>query len=245
MMGTVNWIAKKEFAGYFLTPIALVFLVTFLLMSVCATFFWGQFFILNEASLRAYFYWLPFILAAFVPAVGMRMWCEERRQKTFELLLTMPIHVWQAVLGKFLAGVAFLLLGLLLSFPIPLTVLLLGQPDFGPMLCGYFGSLLLSAAMLAICSLLSAVTANQVISYVSSAVICLFLILGGHQSTMMFLREWLGGGRFHEMLAGLSVSRRFETFQRGVIDVGDCVYLLSIVAVFLLGTILVLQKGKR
>ena len=244
-MNTVALITKKEFAGYFLTPIALIFLVAFLLMSVCATFFWGNFFILNEASMRAYFYWLPFIFAAFFQADGKRMWCEERRQRTFELLLTLPIHIWQAVLGKFLAGLSFLFLALLLSFPIPATVLYLGKPDIGPMLSGYLGSILLSGAMLSICSLMSAVTSNQVISYVSSAVICLFLILGGHQSTMMFIREWLGDNALQNVIAGLSVSRRFETFQRGVIDAGDCVYLLSIMAVFLMGTIIILQKGKH
>lgn len=240
------WIARKEFAGYFRTPIALVFLLTFVVMSMVATYLWGRFFILDEASLRSYFYWLPYMLVLFVPAVGMRFWCEERRQGTIELLLTMPIEPWEAVWGKFIAGILFMGTGLAMTFPMVITVEILGAPDYGVLASGYIGALLLSGSMLAGCSLLSALTSNQVISYVAGAALCLAGVVGGHQSCMQFIRAWFGNGMVRDLVAWLSVSSRFETFQRGVIELGDCVYLVSLSIVFLYGTELALssRRGK-
>ena len=231
-MGMSLWIAWKELRGYFVTPVALVFLVAFGCLSVLSTFLWGDFFLLREASLRSYFYWLPFLWVMFVPAVGMRFWSEERRQQTLELLLTMPVRLWEVVLGKYLAGLACLGLGLAMSLPLAVTVCVLGEPDLGVMACGYVGGLLLGGALLAICSLLSALTSSQVIGYVSGAVMCLLLVVGGHQSSQQFLRQWLGGW-LGGLLGWLSMTRRLETFQSGVLDVGDSCYLLSLVVLFL------------
>lgn len=243
-MRTALWIAWKELRGYFVTPVALVFLLAFAILSVCATFFWGNFFLLGEASLRSYFYWLPFLWVLFVPAVGMRFWSEERRLQTLELLLTMPIRLWEAVLGKYLAGLCCLCLGLVMSLPLAVTVGVLGDPDWGVMCAGYAGGLLLGGTFLAVCSLLSALTTSQVIGYVSGAVACLFLVVGGHQSTMQFVRQWCGSF-LGVLVENLSMTRRFETFQSGVIDCADCLYLLSLVVLFLYGTVLALDMRRE
>jgi ABC-2 type transport system permease protein len=160
-------IAKRELKGYFCTPIAYVFLIAFLVMAAAATFLVGDFFTFNEASLRTFFFWLPWLYLLLVPAAGMRLWSEERRQGTSELLLTLPVTPAQAVTGKFLAGWLFLTFGLLLTFPLPITVAILGDPDVGAMATGYIGAFLLAGAFLAICSLTSACTKNQVVSFSS------------------------------------------------------------------------------
>ena len=226
------WIAWKELRGYFVTPVALVFLVAFGCLSVLSTFLWGAFFLLREASLRSGVHWLLFLWVLSVPAGGLRVWREEGRQGTLGLLLTMPVRLWEVVLGKYLAGLACLGLGLAMSLPLAVTVCVLGEPDLGVMACGYVGGLLLGGALLAICSLLSALTSSQVIGYVSGAVVCLLLVVGGHQSSQQFLRQWLGGW-LGGLLGWLSMTRRLETFQSGVLDVGDSCYLLSLVVLFL------------
>ena len=148
-MNTVLSIAKRELRGYFCTPIAYVFLIAFLVMSAIATFLVGDFFTFNEASLRTLFFWQPWLFLLCVPAAGMRLWAEERRQGTVEVLLTMPVTIFQTVLGKFLAGWLFLGIGLVLTFPLPISVAFLGDPDWGAMLTGYLGGFLLAGAFLA------------------------------------------------------------------------------------------------
>src|SRR4051794_26273933 len=154
-------IAKRELVGYFASPVAYVFIVIFLLLSGFFTFMVGGFFERGQASLLSFFAWHPWLYLFLVPAVGMRMWSEERRLGTIELLLTMPITAWQAIVGKFLASWLFLALALLLTFPIILSVNYLGNPDNGVIFCAYVGSLLLAGAYLAITSLTSAITRNQ------------------------------------------------------------------------------------
>ena len=218
-MNTVLSIAKREIRGYICTPIAYVFLVTFLVMTTIATFLVGDFFAFNEASLRTLFFWLPWLFLLFVPAAGMRLWAEERRQGTVEILLTMPVTPRQAVLGKFLAGWFFLGAGLLLTFPLPLTVAWLGSPDWGAMLTGYLGGFLLAGAFLSICSLTSACTKNQVISFIFSVAICLLFVLGGHGPTSLFLAKWGLDADWAATAAKFSVMPHLENFQRGILDV--------------------------
>src|SRR3954468_16502009 len=196
----IKTIAKREIAGYFASPVAYVFIVIFLLLCGFFTFMLGGFFERREASLASFFIWLPWLYLFLVPAVGMRLWSEERRQGTMELLLTMPVTAWQAIVGKFLASWLFLALALLLTFPIIISVNYLGNPDNGVIFCAYIGSVLLAGAYLAITSLTSAMTRNQVISFILSVVICLFLILAGWPPvinlllSLSWIPDWLVNG---------------------------------------------------
>ena len=176
---SIKTIAKRELNGYFSSPVAYVVIVIFLLLTGFFTFMLGGFFERGEASLASFFIWHPWLYLFLVPAVGMRLWSEERRMHTMELLLTMPVTAWQAILGKFLASWLFLGLALFLTFPVVITVNYLGNADLGVIFCGYIGSLLLAGAYLAVGCLTSAMTRNQVISFILSVVICLFLILAG------------------------------------------------------------------
>src|SRR3954466_9016573 len=175
----IKTIAKRELGGYFASPVAYVFIVIFLLLCGFFTFMLGGFFERKEATLASFFLWHPWLYLFLVPAVGMRLWSEERRLGTMELLLTMPVTGWQAIVGKFLASWLFLGLALVLTFPVVLTVNYLGNPDNGVIFCAYIGSFLLAGAYLAISCATSAMTRNQVVSFIVSLVICLLLILAG------------------------------------------------------------------
>src|SRR5580704_6397997 len=178
--GNIKTIAKRELAGYFSAPVAYVFIVIFLLLTGFFTFMAGGFFERGQATLDgSFFMWHPWLYLFLVPAVGMRLWAEERRVGTLELLLTLPITAWQAIVGKFLASWIFLLLALFLTFPVVITVNYLGSPDNGVIFAGYVGSFLMAGAYLAIRCMTSAMTRNQVVSFIVSVVICLFLVLCG------------------------------------------------------------------
>src|SRR5919109_66290 len=210
-------IAKREISGYFASPIAFVFIVIFLLLSGFFTFMVAGFFENGEATLAPFFVWHPWLYLFLVPAVGMRMWSEERRLGTMELLLTMPITPWQAIVGKFLASWLILALALALTFPVVITVNYLGHPDNGVILAGYFGSLLLSGAYLAIAAMTSAMTRNQVVSFILSVVICLFLILAGWPPITNLLTQWASPWLV-QTIAAFSVMTHFESLEKGVID---------------------------
>jgi ABC-2 type transport system permease protein len=239
----IQAIIKRELGAYFTSPLAYVFLVIFLLLSGFLTFTIGNFFERGEASLMSFFTWHPWIYLFLVPAAGMRLWSEERRMGTLELLLTMPITVWQAVLGKFLASWLFLLLALALTFPVWITVNLLGSPDNGIILSGYIGSLLLSGAYLAISCLTSAMTRNQVISFIVSVVICLFLILAGYRPVTDLLVHW-AHPLVVQTIASFSVMAHFDNLQRGVLDLRDLAYFASVMgfALFCTGVVV---RGHR
>src|SRR3954471_11686757 len=185
----IKTIAKRELGGYFASPVAYVFIVIFLLLCGFFTFMLGGFFERREASLVSFFLWHPWLYLFLVPAVGMRLWSEERRLGTMELLLTMPITSWQAIVGKFLASWLFLALALALTFPVVLTVNYLGHPDNGVIFSTYIGSWLMAGAYLAISCITSAMTRTQVVSFIISVVICLFLILAGFPPVINFLQQ--------------------------------------------------------
>src|SRR5687767_12810293 len=186
----IKAIMKRELGGYFTSPIAYVFLVIFLLLTGFFTFTVGNFFERGEASLVSFFTWHPWLYLFLVPAVGMRLWSEERRLGTLELLLTMPITSWQAIVGKFLASWLFLALALALTFPVIITVNWLGNPDNGVIAAGYVGSLFLAGSYLAVSCMTSAMTRNQVISFIVSVMICLFLILAGYPPVTVLLTRF-------------------------------------------------------
>lgn len=236
-------IAKRELSGYFASPVAYVFIVIFLLMTGFFTFMLGGFFERNEASLAAFFIWHPWLYLFLVPAVGMRLWAEEKRQGTIELLLTMPITPWQAILGKFLASWIFLGIALFLTFPLIITVNYLGDADGGPIIGGYMGSFLMSGAYLAIACLTSAMTWNQVVSFIISVVLCLFLILAGWPPVTDMLVQWASPG-IVDLVAGFSVMTHFESFQLGVLDSRNFIFFLSVIGFALFTTGVVIRSSR-
>ncbi|HTD68682.1 MAG TPA: ABC transporter permease [Candidatus Limnocylindria bacterium] len=224
----IRTIAKRELTGYFSSPVAYVVIVIFLLLIGFFTFMLGQFFRVGEASLTfSFFRWHPWLYLFLVPAVGMRLWAEERRQGTMELLLTMPITAWQAIVGKFLASWLFLIIALALTFPVVMTVSYLGNPDGGAVFTGYLGSALLAGAYLAVTSFTSALTRNQVISFILSVVICFFLILCGWEPVTDMLQNV--SPYLVKLVSSFSVMPHFTSFQRGVIDSRDLLFFLSVI----------------
>ena len=242
-LSNVKAIAKRELGAYFASPVAYVFIVIFLLLVGFFTFNVGQFFELGEASLTSFFYWHPWLYLFLVPAVGMRLWSEERRQGTMELLLTMPVTTWQAILGKFLASWAFLAIALLLTFPIVLTVNYLGDPDNGIVFAGYIGSLLLAGAYLAISSMTSAMTRNQVVSFIVSVVICLFLIIAGFGPVTDLLTNW-GSASLVDTIASFSVITHYDPFQKGIVDIRHVIFFLSVIAFSLFTTGVIIRAHR-
>jgi ABC-2 type transport system permease protein len=239
---SIKTIAKRELGGYFSSPVAYVFIVIFLLLSGFFTFMVGGFFERGEASLIAFFMWHPWFYLFLVPAVGMRLWAEERRVGTLELLFTMPVTPWQAIVGKFLASWIFLALALFLTFPLVFTVNHLGDPDNGVILAGYVGSLLMAGAYLAISCMTSALTRNQVVSFIVAVVLCLFLILAGFPPVTNLLAQW--SSVLVDIIASFSFITHFEGFQKGVLDSRDVIFFLSVIG-FSLFTTGVILRGHR
>jgi len=242
-MRNTKAIIKRELASYFESPVAYVFMIVFLMLIGFLTFFVSRFYESGQADLRGFFFWHPWMFLILVPAAAMRLWAEERRAGTIETLLTLPVTATQAILGKFIAAWIFIGLIVALTFPIVLTTAYLGAPDRGAIICGYIGSLLLAGAYLAVGMLTSALTRNQVISFVLSLVICLFLLLAGWPPvTDLMVRwapEWLVRG-----VAAFSFMPHYEAFQKGVLDLRDFAYYFSVMIFMLFGTHLVLENRK-
>jgi ABC-2 type transport system permease protein len=243
-LGNIKTIIKRELGGYFSSPVAYVFIVIFLLLTGFFTFMAGGFFERGQASLDGcFFLWHPWLYLFLVPAVGMRLWAEERRVGTLELLLTMPITAWKAIVGKFLASWLFLLLALALTFPVVITVNYLGSPDNGVIFAGYVGSFLMAGAYLAISCMTSAMTRNQVVSFIVALVICLFLVLCGFPPVTNLLtrldKPWLV-----DTVASLSVITHFEWFTKGVLDSRDVIFFLSIIGFSLFTTGVIIRSHR-
>ena len=236
-------IAKRELGSYFSSPVAYVFLVIFLLLTGFFTFTAGNFFERGEASLASFFGWHPWVYLVLVPAVGMRLWAEERRSGTMELLLTMPVAPWQAIVAKFLASWAFLAVALALTFPAVVTVNVLGDPDNGMIVAGYLGSFFLAGAYLAISCMTSAMTRNQVVAFILSVVLCLFLILAGFNPVTDLLVRWADPAVV-DTVAAFSVITHFDGFQRGVIDTRNLFFFLSVIGFALFATGVII-RGHR
>jgi ABC-2 type transport system permease protein len=233
--GNIWSIAKRELSGTVSSPVAYVFIVIFLLLSAFFAFMIGGFFERGQASLASFFGWHPWLYLFLVPAAGMRMWAEERRSGTIELLLTLPVTTWQAIAGKFLAYLIIIAVALLLTFPVWITVNYLGAPDNGIIVAGYVGSLLLAASYLAVTSFTSALTRNQVVSFIIAVVICLFLILCGWPPVLNLLNHVLTPDLIG-FAAAFSVMTHFDSIQRGVLDLRDIVFFLSVIFFFLFAT---------
>ena len=243
----IKTIAKRELGAYFTSPIAYVFIVIFLLLCGFFTFFVGGFFERREASLvMPFFEWHPWFFLFLVPAVGMRLWAEERRSGTIELLLTMPITAWQAIVGKFLASWLFLGLALALTFPVVITVNYLGSPDNGVIFAAYIGSWLMAGAYLAVSCITSALTRSQVVSFILSVVACLFLILAGFPPVINFFQQLVSPGLswLVDLVTSFSVMTHFQGFARGVLDSRDIIFFLSVIGFSLFTTSVILRTHR-
>jgi len=236
-------IIRREFSAYWATPVAYVFLVVFLLLTGFFTFAFGGFFERGEASLTAFFAWLPWLFLFIVPAIGMRLWSDEHRLGTLELLMTLPIAPWQAIVGKFLAAWAFLAIAIAFTFPLIITVNWLGDPDNGIIASGYVGALMVAGVYLAVASFCSALTRNQAVAFVLSLIVCLLLALAGSQPVVDLLARW-GGVSLMEVVASMSVITRFDGFQKGLIDLRDLFYFGSVAALALFATAAVISTRR-
>jgi ABC-2 type transport system permease protein len=231
--------------SYFVTPVAYVFLVIFLVLAGILTFYVGDFYERGQADLQPFFMMHPWLYLILVPAITMRMWAEETKGGTLELLLTLPLTLWQAMLGKFLAAWLFIGLALALTFPIWITVNYLGSPDNGVILASYLGSWLMAGTFIAIGACLSALTRSQVVAFILTALVCVLLILVGQPQVLDFFSGALPR-KLINAVAHLSMLRHFEAIARGVLDVRDLLYfLLSMVSWLLAGVLLLDLKRIR
>lgn len=246
--GSIKTIARRELTAYFASPLAYVFIVIFLLLCGFFTFMVGRFFENGEAALgNSFFVWHPWFYLFLVPAAGMRLWADERRVGTLELLLTMPITPWQAIFGKFLASWLFLALTLILTFPVVITVNYLGHPDNGVILTAYIGSWLMAGTYLAISCITSAMTRSQVVSFIVSLVICLFLLLAGFPPVINMLQALGDSSAWRwvvELVSSMSVMTHYEGFQKGIIDLRDVVFYLSVIGFSLFTTAVILRSHR-
>lgn len=236
-------IIKRELAGYFGSPVAYVFLVIFLVLCGFFTFYVSHFYELEQADLRAFFVWHPWIFLFLVPAVGMRLWADERRAGTIELILTLPVTLPEVIVGKFIAAWLFIGLGLFLTFPLVLTVSYLGDPDIGAIFCAYLGSFLLAGAYLSVGSMTSSMTRNQVISFILSVIICLFLVLAGWPPVTDVISGW-SPLWLVDVISGFSFMPHFQSMERGVLDLRDIIYYVSVIFFMLFSNGVVLQNRK-
>lgn len=236
-------IAKRELAAYFATPVAYVFIVIFLALSGALTFYIGNFMVRGQADLQPFFFFHPWLYLLLIPAISMRLWAEERKSGTIELMLTLPVSVGQTVLGKFLAAWAFTAIALALTFPFWLTVNYLGQPDNGVILAGYLGSLLMSGAFLAIGSAMSALTKNQVVAFVLASAVCFLFTVSGAPIVLETLLGWAPGPVI-DAARSFSFLTHFNTIVQGVIDVGNIVFFLSLMALFLFANVVIVDVKK-
>lgn len=240
-MRNIMIVAGRELRGYFATPVATVFIVIFLVLQGALTFNLGQFFDRGQADLNPFFTFIPWVFLLLIPAITMRLWAEERRLGTAELLLTLPITQGQAVVGKFLAAWAFCAIALVLTFPFVIAVNILGSPDNGVILSGYIGSLLIAAAFLSVGAAMSALTRNQVIAFVLGVAVCFVFAVASNPIVNDFLsRNAPAVAAFTRRVA---VIDRFTDFTRGIISLRDVIYFVTFVAFWLfLNTVLVDQR---
>ena len=241
-MGGVLTVFRRELAAYFATPVAYVFIVIFLVLAGALTFTLGNFFTRGQADLQPFFSFVPWLFLFLVPALTMRLWAEERRLGTIELLLTLPLAQWAAVVGKFLAAWAFCGIALALTFPLVVTVNLLGNPDNGVILTGYLGCMMVAGAFLAVGAAISAMTKNQVIAFVLAVAACFFLTAAGSPVVTEFLSQRVPV--LAETARSISITDRLGGFTRGVISLRDVVFFLSFMAFFLFANTIAIDQRK-
>ena len=236
-------IMRRELRSFLLTPVAYVFIVIFLVLTSTFTFYLGNFYERSQADLVPFFNFHPWLYLFLVPSLSMRLWSEERRSGSIELLMTLPVELWQAVVGKFLAAWAFTGLALGLTFPIWITVNYLGDPDNGVVVAAYIGSLLMAGGFLAVGSCISATTKNQVIAFILAVVACFLLLLAGFPLVLDVFSAWAPQALV-DVVASLSFLTHFASISKGVIDLRDLVYFALLIGVMLYANTIVLQLKK-
>jgi ABC-2 type transport system permease protein len=234
---------RRELASYFATPIAYVFILFFLILSNYLTFYVGGFYERSQADLIPFFQFHPWLYLFLIPAVSMKLWAEERNSGSVELLMTQPLTLWDAVLGKFLAAWIFTALALALTFPLWITVNYLGRPDNGTIIAAYVGSLLLAGGYLAIGSCMSALTRHQVIAFILTVVICFLFLLLGFTPVLALFHDWVPQSLL-DSIASLSLYTHFESIEKGVIDVRDLLYFGMLIGLFLIATSITVELRK-
>jgi ABC-2 type transport system permease protein len=244
-MHAILTIGRRELVAYFASPLAYVFIIIFLALAGGLTFYLGAWLERGQADLQGFFNWHPWLYLFLVPAVGMRLWAEERKTGTIEFLMTQPVTTLQAVLGKFLAAWLFVGIALALTFPLWLTVNYLGAPDNGVILAGYIGSWLMAGGLLAISAAVSALTKNQVIAFVLAAAICFLFLMSGLEMVQAFFRAWAPDALV-QTIANLSMLTSFNGISQGVIDLRDLMLFGSVIviALFINVTLIELNKGR-
>ncbi len=239
-----TWIiTKRELAAYFATPVAFIFIAIFVALTGAFNFYIGRFFDRNQASLEGFFGYHPWLYLLLVPAVAMRLWAEERKSGTIEQLLTLPVTTTEAVLGKFLAAWLFCGIALALTFPMWLTVNVLGQADNGAVAVSYIGSFLMAGAFLSIGACMSALTRNQIVAFIAGAVVCFLFTMSGLDLVLNFFRAWAPNGLV-DTVASFSFLARFESLTHGVIELRDLVFFLSLIAFWLFATVIAVDAKK-
>jgi len=242
-MRNVGIIMRRELGSYFATPLAYVFLLVFLVFANWFTFYLGGLYERGQADLNPFFTWHPWLYLLLCSAIAMRLWAEERKSGTIELLMTQPITLWQAVVGKFLAAWAFASLALALTFPLWITVNYLGDPDNGAILAAYIGSAVLAGGYLAVGSLMSALTRNQVVAFILSVAACFILMVAGYPLVIDAFHAWLPSSVV-DAIASLSFLTHYEAIAKGVLDFSDLLFFAMLIGYFMLATAVVLDVRK-
>ncbi len=241
---SVTWtLFRREFVSYFVTPVAYVFIVIFLALLGAMTFFLGGFFTRGQADLAPFFAFHPWVYLLLIPAVSMRLWSDERKTGTVELLLTLPVSPTQAVVAKFLAAWAFTAVALALTFPFWITVNYLGNPDNGVIVAGYVGSLVMAGAYLAIGSCFSTASKNQVIAFVLAVMVCLVFTVAGTPLVLDFISSW-APPKLTTLVAGLSFISNFDAISKGVLDLVNLIYFVAVITLFLFINVVLLNVVK-
>lgn len=242
-MKGVSIILNRELSAYFSTPVAYIFIVIFLMLSGVFTFYLGQMFERGQADLSAFFNFVPWLYLVLVPSVAMRLWSEERRSGTIELIMTLPLTTWQLVLGKFLAAWLFIGLALVLTFPLWLSVNYLGSPDNGVIFGAYIGAWLMAGGFLALGSCVSALSKNQIVAFILSLVLCFLLVVSGFPIVQDVFSGWAPLWVI-DALSSMSFLTHFNAISRGVIDLRDVVYFIAMIGTWLYATVLVIDIKK-
>lgn len=242
-MSQTTAVFKRELRSYFLTPVAYVFIIIFLVFASAFTFYLGSFYERGQADLVSFFSYHPWLYLFLAPALSMRLWAEERRSGSIELLMTLPISIWQMVLGKYLAAWAFMCIAIALTFPIWITVNYLGSPDNGAIFAAYIGTALMAGGFLAVGAFISAMTRNQVIAFVLAVVACFLLLLAGYSLVLDLFTGW-APQPLVDAIASVSFLTHFESISRGVIDLRDIFYFALLIGACLYANTIILQLTK-
>jgi len=242
-MRNVWIIAKRELGAYFGTPLAYIFVVIFVALTGAFAFYVGNFFERGQADLQPFFLYHVWLYLLLVPAVAMRLWAEERKAGTIELLMTLPITTTEAILGKFLAAWLFIGVALALTFPMWITVNILGNPDNGVVLAGYIGSFLMAGAFLAIGSCISALTKNQVIAFIVAATLCFLFVMSGAELVLNFFRPWAPDFLI-QAIVSMSFLNHYDQIAKGVLSLPSIVFYASVIFFFLFANVIVVEQRK-